>query len=221
MKDDMRDAPQRLRNNSISGESARRNKTLSEQQIRRKEARRLENEKEEKRGQRLKYLLVAVTTAASIILGTTGVSAINNEMVVNGMIDDFQEEVVSDNTFRTNNHQNFWYDYQNIAISLNDYAKENGLSKCQTMYLCEHALAWNKDVEEDQMNKLLKFTDYKNLDNFLQENGFKNKADFENQMKAELPIVDHINEEQTKLDEMQNNRENSLEQESGKSRGGM
>lgn len=220
MKDDWKKEAEDLRDKSLSGESARRDNYVKRQQEQRR-MRRIRRQNEENRSKRLKVFFFSALAAVAIILGPNTVSAISNEFVVKGMVDDFQAEVVSNYTYRTDDNLGHWYNYQDIADVMNDYARENGLSDCQVIYLSEKALGNGSESDDKyQMNELLKYTEYGNIDNFFQRENYKDIEDFNSSIEKELLMHDEKNKEQTELEEMKNDRESSLEQESGKSMGG-
>lgn len=141
-----------------------------------------------------KFCLTCVvigTIAGSII--TNGITKFKDNLYASALAQEssyeFKTEVISPNTHRTNDLQNYWYDYNEIAKNIETdqdlfYAYDN-LGKAYTDKLLEN----NIDA-------------YSSVDDFLSKKGYESTAEWRQAATKQIVLEKEIEEKQGELDAM-------------------
>lgn len=102
---------------------------------------------------------------------------------------DFKIEAIVENTHRTNDMQNYWYDYEKIA----DHVKTD-----EDVYLLY------RNLGEEQSNKVLQYTDNKTtIQDFVASHNYKDINDWSKTANEQILLGNEIAEKQNELNTMQ------------------
>lgn len=135
---------------------------------------------------------VSIATAGLIAGGTHVVNTLKESMVVGENIRDFQVEVISPETHRTLDNEHYYYDYDDIARHMED----RGQFDNDVYYLIAN-------IGEFQANRVMKYTDYESIDNYLSTNGYEDTEQFLDHQRQEIVAQEELDEKQAELDRMQ------------------
>lgn len=171
-----------IRRNSMSGESGKRTgekkikMTLSEYKM------------------RLKVLAVAVAAVTSVALSCVpgAVKTVSDNWTVNKLMNEFHVTYVSPETHRTDDNEHFFYDYDDIAQHLEEYGDFD-----EAVYLL------NRDIGYYQTGQVLRWTPYESFTNYLEEKGYKDEEEFQDDMKKQIIMSIEIDEMREELSQMQ------------------
>ncbi len=133
----------------------------------------------------------SIATAGLIGGGTHVVNTLKESMLVGGNIKDFQVEVISPETHRTMDNEHYYYDYSDIARHMED----RGQFDNDVYYLISN-------IGEFQANRVMAYTDYDSIDNYLNKNGYKDTEEFLDHQRQEIVVQEQITEKQNELDRM-------------------
>lgn len=133
----------------------------------------------------------SIATAGLIGGGTHVVNTLKESMLVGGNIKDFQVEVISPETHRTMDNEHYYYDYSDIARHMED----RGHFDNDVYYLIS-------SIGEFQANRVMAYTDYDSIDNYLNKNGYKDAEEFLDHQRQEIVVQEQITEKQNELDRM-------------------
>lgn len=171
----------RLKEQSMSGESGK---------------------KDPNRKIRMKYkdykrTIAAVAIAASIATGVVigGGAHVTNQLkdsfIVNSMCTDFRKDCISKETHRTYDLQYYYYDYPDIASyieSMDDY--DLGV------YLC------HQTIGEHQTDQVMRCTDYRSYENFLEAHGYKDTKDLRKYATTIAVLTDEVDKKNEEIARM-------------------
>ena len=136
---------------------------------------------------------VSIATAGLIAGGTHVVNTLKESMVVGENIRDFQVEVISPETHRTLDNEHYYYDYDDIARHMED----RGQFDNDVYYLIAN-------IGEFQANRVMKYTDYESIENYLSTNGYEDTEQFLDHQRQEIVAQEELDEKQAELDQMNN-----------------
>lgn len=121
-------------------------------------------------------LLVLGLTATMLFgiqqAGSFALDEIQEGKIYHELQDNVRTEYIVDNTHRTNDNEHYWYDYAAIADKLED--SEN---------FDRDLFIMSQNSNYFDMNEVLKYTDYGNLDNYLEAKNFDDKESYVEGMK--------------------------------------
>lgn len=154
-----------IRDKSMSGEIGRRNKEKSVKMP-------LKVYKT-----RLKMLAasVAVVTTVAVSCVPGAIKTVSDNWTINKLTDSFHTEYISPETHRTDNNEHFFYDYDDIAKHLEEYGDFD-----EAVYLL------NRDIGHYQTGQVLRWTPYGSFTEYLNQKGFKDEEDFQDNMKERI-----------------------------------
>ena len=97
--------------------------------------------------------VVCVIAGVGLTIGGQSlIGHLQDKMTIGAEMNDFQYEVIRDNTHRTNDNEGYWYDYQTINNLISDRI-ENGADESTELYMLTTRLG------EEQANKVLAYKD--------------------------------------------------------------
>ena len=171
-----------FRRNSMSGESGRRTgekkikMTLSAYKM------------------RLKILAVAVAAATSVAFSCVpgAIKSVSDNWTVNKLMNEFHITYVTPETHRTDDNEHFFYDYDDIAAHLEEYGDFD-----EAVYLL------NRDIGYYQTGQVLRWTPYESFTNYLEEKGYKDEEEFQDDMKKQIIMGIELQEMREELHQMQ------------------
>lgn len=171
-----------LRRNSMSGESGRRTgekkikMTLSAYKM------------------RLKILAVAVAAATSVAFSCVpgAIKTVSDNWTVNKLMNEFHITYVTPETHRTDDNEHFFYDYDDIAAHLEEYGDFD-----EAVYLL------NRDIGYYQTGQVLRWTPYESFTNYLEEKGYTDEEEFQDDMKKQIIMGIELQEMREELHQMQ------------------
>ncbi len=149
--------------------------------------------------EKLKKALISIVVAVSIATagiiggGAHVVNTLKESMVVGENIRDFQVEVISPETHRTLDNEHYYYDYDDIARHMED----RGQFDNDVYYLIAN-------IGEFQANRVMKYTDYESIENYLSTNGYEDTEQFIDHQRQEIVAQEELDEKQAELDQMNN-----------------
>ena len=136
-------------------------------------------------------LATAIAVSGLIAGGSHLVDSMQKSMIINNLHRDFRMEYIVPETHRTEDHQNYYYDYDHIAQHLEDYEEfDVGL------YLLE------TDIGEYQTNKVMNYTKYGTIDDYLEQKGYKDNNEFKKTMEKKIVLLNELEENKNELQEM-------------------
>lgn len=151
-----------------------------------------------KRQQRKKQRQRAFTTliVACVILGGVAANTVSNiadNIQENSIVYDqnhqFAQEVIFPNTHRTYDNQHYFYDYDDIAAAI----KEDGKDFSTELY---KAYAY---LGEYQTNKVMDYTNYNSVEDYVKANGFEDIESWEKSEKRKIILENEVSEKQSEL----------------------
>lgn len=138
-------------------------------------------------------LTCAVVGGVSVNTIDTLKEKITNNKIVREEIDEFQEKAIITNTKRTADFKNYFYDYADIA----SYMKRENADFSTEAYLAY------KNLGENQLEKVLNYTDYDNMSDFLNKNNYASVDEWQEAEKQKIILNNNIGEKQEELNRMQ------------------
>ena len=140
---------------------------------------------------------VAIASAITVSLAIAGgmhlANNIKDGMVINNMAYQFQVNVISPETHRTDNNQYYFYDYNDIADRIE--AMDNPDLGYYLFY---------KNTGTYQTDKVLQETRYGGFDEYLAEHNYENEKDFSKTMEEVALSTNQLKENMENIDEIQN-----------------
>ena len=120
----------------------------------------------------------------------------------NGLINGHKENDYKDKNWHpTDEGGHYWYDEGSIAQdleALNENEKYGYEFDVGVSSLIDH-------IGENEVNKVLRYTEYGGLDEYLDAKGFKDTDELKKEINKEIIIKSNIDKKQKELDEMRNN----------------
>lgn len=143
---------------------------------------------------RLKLLAVTVAAVTSVAVSCVpgAINTVSNNWTVNKLVNEFHQEVVSPETHRTDDNEHFFYDYNDIAAHLEEYGDFD-----EAVYLL------NRDIGYYQTGQVLRWTPYGSFTDYLNEKGYKDEEDFQDDMKKQIIMRIEIGEMSEELTQLQ------------------
>lgn len=175
---------ERLRKNSISGNSAKRTKKTKVVMSKKVYH------------NRMKALFVAGAITAGVVLGAGSnlVSTYQDNLVVGGMVEEFRTNVINKDTHRTDDNEHYWYDYSSIHNKM----EENYDNYDEAVYYCE------KSIGEYQTDQVMAYSnEYGGYQEFLEKNGYKDTKDFEKHIEKRIVLSNELKDKKEELQAMQ------------------
>lgn len=191
MRDNDRElSTERLRKNSISGNSAKRTKKTKVVMSKKVYH------------NRMKALFVAGAITAGVVLGAGSnlVSTYQDNLVVGGMVEEFRTNVINKDTHRTDDNEHYWYDYSSIHNKM----EENYDNYDEAVYYCE------KSIGEYQTDQVMAYSnEYGGYQEFLEKNGYKDTKDFEKHIEKRIVLSNELKDKKEELQAMQDDHAQS------------
>lgn len=181
---------ERLRKNSISGNSAKRTKKTKVVMSKKVYH------------NRMKALFVAGAITAGVVLGAGSnlVSTYQDNLVIGGMIGEFRTNVINKDTHLTDDKEHYWYDY----LSIHNKMEENYDNYDEAVYYCE------KIIGEYQTDQVMAYSnEYGGYQEFLEKNGYKNTKDFEKHIEKRIVLSNELKDKKEELQAMQDDHAQS------------
>ena len=181
---------ERLRKNSISGNSAKRTKKTKVVMSKKVYH------------NRMKALFVAGAITAGVVLGAGSnlVSTYQDNLVVGGMVEEFRTNVINKDTHRTDDNEHYWYDYSSIHNKM----EENYDNYDEAVYYCE------KSIGEYQTDQVMAYSnEYGGYQEFLEKNGYKDTKDFEKHIEKRIVLNSELKDKKEELQAMQDDHAQS------------
>ena len=169
-----------------------RKETLSDKSIERIIWHRIKMSEEEYR-QRLKYIAAAVAVATALAIGAANalVSDLQERFYIDTIGHNFHTNVISTNTYRTDDGQHYFYATKDIADAI-----ENSNNTDEDIYLLV------LEIGEYQTDLVLQNTEFKSLENYLRMRGFNSLDDFSNDARKRIILESDIKNHQDELQRM-------------------
>lgn len=151
-------------------------------------------QRRQQRQKRVATLLVGCMILGGVAVGVANevVDTIHDNRIVYEQTSEFRRDVIYPNTHRTQNLQYYYYDYDDIAEAI----MEDGKDFSTELY---KAYA---DLGEYQTNRVMKYTDYANLESYVTANGFKDIDDWAKAERKKIVLQAELDEKQSQLDDM-------------------
>lgn len=145
--------------------------------------------------ERFKKSVVGLCCTCTVFgaITATGAQAIGKKISDNievlDTINQFKNDVVASNTHRTEDDQNYWYDYEEIA---------KNIKTDEDIYLLYRSLG------EEQSNKVLEYVDGKpTIQGHISKNNYKDISDWSKTSNKQILLQKEIVSKQRELDAMQ------------------
>lgn len=170
---------QRMYNNSVNGERTRRTGK------KRKTHYNTSNKK-------LKMLLGATVLGAVLTIGITKLTSdMWDNAVVNGMISEFQENVIAKESHRTDSNEGYYYDYIDLAQTIKgmDDFDEGVYYLAQT-------------IGDYQTGLVLEHTEYESFTNYMEVKGYEDSDEFRKDIKKRIILKKDIDSDKKELERM-------------------
>ena len=141
----------------------------------------------------LKITAIATAVAVSLAIagGTHYVDKVKDNVYLGQMGQDFRTEYIVPETHRTNDNQHYFYDYMDIAHHMKESENFDEL-----VYLLTATLG---DYQADQV---MVYTDYKGLDNYLEQHNFEDSKEFIKVMEEKVLAEKDIEEQAKEMNQM-------------------
>ena len=175
------DLQRRLKEQSLEGESGKRDPN-------RKIKMKLKDYKKT-----LAAVAIAASIATSVVIGGGSAVAnhLNESMLVGSLISDFRQECIYKETHRTDDLQHYYYDYPDIATYI------EGMEDFDLgVYLAY------KSIGEHQTDQVMRYTNYRSFENYLEAHDFDDAAAFDKAMKKHAALTAEVNQKQEELKQM-------------------
>lgn len=175
------DLQRRLKEQSLEGESGKRDPN-------RKIKMKLKDYKKT-----LAAVAIAASIATSVVIGGGSAVAnhLNESMLVGSLISDFRQECIYKETHRTDDLQHYYYDYPDIATYI------EGMEDFDLgVYLAY------KSIGEHQTDQVMRYTNYRSFENYLETHDFDDAAAFDKAMKKQAALTAEVNQKQEELKQM-------------------
>ena len=140
--------------------------------------------------------IIAGTTAIAVSLLIGGGSLLVNKLMdkatLSTLRSEYYNELINGNIHRTDDRENIWYDYGNIAEELK---QQNDFD--EALYFM------NIYLGDEKTDNVLIYTDYKDFENYKEQKGYSSSEDFRDRMKKRALVKYDIDKKQKELKEMQ------------------
>ncbi len=148
----------------------------------------------------LAAVCVATTIAVSGLIGIGNHvhQSISDTMVLNQMLGDFQANVINPETHRTNDNQNYFYDYGDIARRMEEMDDFD-----VALYLLDSNLG------DNQSARVLSHTSVNNWDNYLSSHNYQDSQEFREAMRERVLLESEISNKQEELRKMTQEHEST------------
>ena len=176
----------RLKRQSLSGEAGRR----GERRIRMKYKDYIRT---------LKLLSCTTALATTLVIGGGNVlyKQMRETSIINTLTGEFHHDCLGKETHRTQDNQHYYYDYDDIARYI------EGMDNFDLgLYLFNH------QTNDKQTSRVLEYTEYGTLDNYLREKHYKDSDEFRKEMKQVALLTKEIEERQIELSQLEEKEEN-------------
>lgn len=151
-------------------------------------------QRRQQRQRRVAALLIGCMILGGVTVGVANEVAdtIHDNRIVYEQTSAFRRDVIYPNTHRTQNLQYYYYDYDDIAEAI----MEDGKDFSTELY---KAYA---DLGEYQTNRVMKYTDYADLESYVTSNGFKDIDDWADAERKKIVLQAELDEKKSQLDDM-------------------
>lgn len=170
---------QRMYNNSVNGNSARRT----------------HRKKKTKYGtshKKLKLILGAAVVGAAVTVGITNFTTqMRDNAIVNGLVAEFDLNVINKETQRTDDYEGYYYDYIDIAQTI------KGMDNFDEGVYC-----LVQAIGEDQADRVLEYTDYESFANYKEVKGYEDTDEFRKDVKKKILLEEGIENNKQELERM-------------------
>ena len=148
----------------------------------------------------LKALTCATALATTLIIGGGHVvyKHLKETAILNNLSMEFQMECINKETHRTQDFQHYYYDYEDIARyieELDDF--DIGI------YL------FNRQTNDEQTNRVLKYTKYGSMENYLSSNNWENSDEFRREIRLETLLTVEKDKKEEELERRKESRQNT------------
>ena len=181
---------ERLRKNSISGNSAKRTKKTKVVMSKKVYH------------NRMKALFVAGAITAGVVLGAGSnlVSTYQDNLVIGGMIGEFRTNVINKDTHLTYDKEHYWYDY----LSIHNKMEENYDNYDEAVYYCE------KIIGEYQTDQVMAYSnEYSSYQEKIEKNGYKKKKKIKKHIEKRIVLSNELKDKKEELQAMQDDHAQS------------
>lgn len=135
----------------------------------------------------------ALIAVAGVNLAGEAIDKFSSKIELAKMASDFRVEAINPNTHRTDDNENYWYDYGNIANEIEDFDDNLGVG----IYFCL------RDLGEVQTERVMQYTEYETLDKYFETANYKDKDEFKDKIEQEILLSNELDEKQAELLRMQ------------------
>ena len=151
-------------------------------------------QRKQQRQRRMATLLVISMILGGVAVGAANevVDTIHENRIVYEQTSQFRRDVIYPNTHRTDNLQYYYYDYDDIA----DAIMEEGKDFSTELY---KAYA---DLGEYQTNRVMKYTNYDSVEDYVKACGFKSIDDWVDAEREKIVLQAEIDAKKSELDSM-------------------
>ena len=175
------EARERLRVKSKSGNSARRTR---EKRVSMKKSDYIK---------RIKAIAIASATSAVLAIGagSYAVDEVRDAMVINSLVNEFQSEIVSPESYITDDREHYFFDYSDIAKELKEYEDFD-----EAVYLLDLCIG------DYQTGLVLEHTDYGSFTHYKEVKGYESTDKFQDDMRERVLLQEDIKSKEAELQEM-------------------
>lgn len=142
----------------------------------------------------LKIVAGAAAVATGIAISSIGAaySNIADQLTIMELSGEFYGDVISPETHRTADRENYFYDYGDIAKKIEEYEDFD-----EAVYLLY------ANIDEYQTGLVLQHTDYGSFTHYKEVKGYKDTKDFSKDMRHRVLLSEEIKEKEAELRLMQ------------------
>lgn len=151
-------------------------------------------QRRQQRNRRVAALLVSCMVLGGVAVGVANevVDTIQENRIVYEQTSEFRRDAIYPNTHRTLNNEYYYYDYDDIA----DAIMADGKDFSTELY---KAYA---DLGEYQTNRVMKYTDYANLEEYVTSSGFESIDDWAKNERKKIVLQSEVDSKQAELEAM-------------------
>ena len=144
--------------------------------------------------------LLPLTLAAGIAIGGFGFSTVNkiasswdSNSYLSEQVTDFRKDYINPNTHRTEDNQNYWYDYYEISRGIEDAVNQD-----EAIFYCY------ENIGSLQTGRVIHYIGYDTFMGYIQSKGFDTLEDYEDFMKNEVSLRYEVDKDKKELNKMIN-----------------
>jgi len=142
--------------------------------------------------------ILPLTLAVGIGIGSIGGGVIGNTIeswdsnkYLSEQVHEFRSEYIVPNTHRTQDNQNYWYDYYEISKGI-----KNAPNQDEAIFYCY------ENIGSLQTGRVIDYVGYDTFTDYVKGKGFDSIEEYEDFMRKEVSLRNETVQESNELDEM-------------------